>query len=255
MSFIRYIFIFFWRLWFYIIMFLTIFLMFPFLVIIISREKWYPFFFKLAHYWGKLILFLMGFKTKVTQEEEIEPGQSYVFCPNHTSMIDIMLMLAITDQPFVFLGKEELADIPVFGYIYKKTCILVNREDQKSKTMAVEQAKNRLKKGLSVCIFPEGKVPDDESVILDEFQNGAFRLASEFEIPVVPITFYDCKKRFSYTFFSGGPGILRVKIHEFLNKKGDGLKRETLKKLTRQTIEDELLANHKNQIVIPLKNQ
>ena len=73
----------------------------------------------------------------------------------------------------------------------------------------------KLSQGLSVCIFPEGGVPDDTSVVLDEFKDGAFRLAIEHSIPVIPITFHDNKKRFSYDVFSeGGPGRLRVRIHE-----------------------------------------
>jgi 1-acyl-sn-glycerol-3-phosphate acyltransferase len=58
---------------------------------------------------------------------------------------------------------------------------------------------------LSVCIFPEGGVPDDESLLLDTFKDGV-RLAIEHQIPIVPISFADNKKRLSILFFSGGPG-------------------------------------------------
>ena len=79
-------------------------------------------------------------------------------------------------------------------------------------------AQKRLKSGLSICIFPEGGVPE-EHILLDEFKDGAFRLAINHQIPIVPLTFKDNKKRFSYTFFSGGPGLMRVKVHEFLETK------------------------------------
>jgi 1-acyl-sn-glycerol-3-phosphate acyltransferase len=99
-----------------------------------------------------------------------------------------------------------------------------------------------LSNGLDVCIFPEGLVPDDESIVLSEFKNGAFRLAIEHQIPVVPITFYDCKKRFSYTFFSGKPGKLRVKVHSFLSTKALTLKDcDALKKQTYNLIYNELV--------------
>ena len=81
------------------------------------------------------------------------------------------------------------------------------------------RAQRRLQSGLSICIFPEGGVPE-EHIVLDSFKDGAFRLAIKHQIPVVPITFYDNKKRFSYTFFSGGPGALRVKMHQFVSTKG-----------------------------------
>jgi 1-acyl-sn-glycerol-3-phosphate acyltransferase len=99
-----------------------------------------------------------------------------------------------------------------------------------------------LSNGLDVCIFPEGLVPDDESIVLSEFKNGAFRLAIEHQIPIVPMTFYDCKKRFSYTFFSGKPGKLRVKVHSFLSTEGLTLKDcDALKKQTYNLIYNELV--------------
>ena len=237
MKFFKNILILFWRLWFYGWMIGTIIFALPVLVVVISREKWYPVFFKIARAWAKTILFVMGFKARVVGELKPKKSDSYMFCPNHTSMIDIMLMLAITDNPFVFLGKKELAKIPVFGYVYKRTCILVDREDTKSRKIAFLEAQRKLQNGLSVCIFPEGQVPDDESIILDKFHNGAFRLAIEHQIPIVPITFYDCKKRFSYTFFSGSPGNLRFKFHEFISTTNITIdERITLKNITHEVI-------------------
>ncbi|MCF6350141.1 MAG: 1-acyl-sn-glycerol-3-phosphate acyltransferase [Flavobacteriaceae bacterium] len=208
--------IFIWRIWFYGWVLFTIIPIFPFLLIIMSKEKWYPIFFKIASTWAKTILFVMGFKIKLEGQKKIDSKKSYLFCPNHTSMIDIMLMFAITKNPFVFVGKKELTKIPVFGYVFKKTNIIVDRTDSKSGRKAFADADRRLKNGTSICIFPEGKVPSDENIILDVFKSGAFRLAIEHKIPIVPITFYDSKKRFSYTFFSGSPGKLRVKIHDFI---------------------------------------
>lgn len=222
-----------WRLWFYAWFLGTIVLILPVLVVVISNEKWYALFFRIAHAWGKTLLFVMGFKVEVSSEITLEKDKSYLFCPNHTSMIDIMLMLSITKTPFVFVGKKELVNIPIFGYIYKRTCILVDRGDKKSRLAVFEAAEQKLKKNLSVCIFPEGKVPDDETVVLDSLQNGAFRLAIEHQIPIVPISFYDCKKRFSYTFFSGGPGILRVKMNSFIPTVG--LKIDDTRRLNKKT--------------------
>jgi len=190
--------------------------LFPLLIISISKEKWYPYFFVIARIWARFILFGMGFRTKVTYDQEILQGKSYMFVANHTSMTDIMLMLSVTRNPFVFVGKKELANIPLFGFFYKKTCILVDRNSQKSRFEVYERAQKRLNQGLSICIFPEGGVPD-ENIILDEFKDGAFRLAIEHKIPIVPMTFYDNKKRLSYTFFSGSPGIMRAKIHHFFD--------------------------------------
>ena len=242
MKFLRLLLIFFWRLWFYVVMLFTILVMSPVLLVVTSSDKTYPTFYKIAHHWGKLILFLMGFKVEIINKTYLKPNHSYMFSPNHTSMIDIMLILAvIPNNPFVFVGKEELSKIPIFGFFYRRTSILVNRSDEISRKAVYKQAQQRLNKGLSVCIFPEGLVPD-ENVVLNEFKNGAFVLAIEHQIPIVPITFLDCKKRFSYTFFSGGPGKLRVKFHEPVITQNMNLKKDQkdLKNLVYELIYNDL---------------
>jgi 1-acyl-sn-glycerol-3-phosphate acyltransferase len=227
----------FYRVWFYILMGIPIIIMFPFLFISILKEKWYPYYFVMARIWAKVILFGMGFYPKVETEQEIIKGKSYMFVCNHTSMTDIMLMLSVVKNPFVFVGKTELAKIPLFGFFYKRTCILVDRSSSRSRMAVFERAQKKIDQGYSICIFPEGGVPLDESIELDEFKDGAFRLAVEHQIPIVPITFADNKKRFSYTFFSGSPGQMRVKIHHFFETKNQKPEyKKTVKESVRQII-------------------
>ncbi len=216
MKIIEYTFWTFYRIWFYILVALPILIMFPILLISILKESWYPFFFKLARFWAKVILIGMGFRPIIEREQTPEKNKSYMFIANHTSMADIMLMLVSVKNPFVFVGKKELVKIPLFGFFYKRTCILVDRSSAKSRQAVFLRAQRRLQTGVSICIFPEGGVPE-EHIELDEFKDGAFRLAINHKIPIVPLTFADNKKRFSYTFFSGGPGKMRVKIHKFLS--------------------------------------
>jgi len=213
-----------------------IIMMLPFLVISILKEEWYPYFFVMARIWGRGILLGLGCHYKIEREQELEAGKSYMLTANHTSMLDIMLMLAVTRNPFVFVGKKELAKIPLFGFFYKRTCILVDRSSPKSRHEVYERAQKRLKQGMSICIFPEGGVPD-ESIVLDEFKDGAFRLAIEHQIPIVPITFGDNKRRMSYNFFSGSPGLLRAKVHHFIETKGKTLDdKKELREQTREVI-------------------
>ena len=201
------------RIWFYLLVLLPILVLFPLILITILSEKTYPLFFKIARLWARFILIGMGFKYDIIGTENFEVGKSYMLVANHTSMTDIMLMLlAVKNHPFVFVGKKELVNIPIFGFIYKRVCILVDRENSKSRFAVFERAQNRIQQGLSICIFPEGGVPD-ESILLDEFKDGAFRIAIEHQLTIIPLTFYDNKKRFSYTFFSGSPGKMRAKIH------------------------------------------
>ena len=201
------------RFWFYLLVLLPIIVLFPLILFTILSEKTYPLFFKIARLWARVILIGMGFRYSIKGTENFEAGKSYMFVANHTSMTDIMLMLlTVKNHPFVFVGKKELVNIPIFGFIYKRVCILVDRENSKSRFAVFERAQNRIQQGLSICIFPEGGVPD-ESILLDEFKDGAFRIAIEHQLTIIPLTFYDNKKRFSYTFFSGSPGKMRAKIH------------------------------------------
>ena len=238
---IKIIFFFLLRIWFYILMAIPILIMFPFLVASILTESGYPYFFKMARIWAKFILFGMGFRYKIVKEQDMEYRKSYMIVANHTSMTDIMLMLAITRNPFVFVGKKELAKIPLFGFFYKRTCILVDRSSSKSRMQVFERAQQRINQGLSICIFPEGGVPDDESLLLDTFKDGAFRLALEHKIPIAPVTFGDNKRRFSYTFFSGSPGLMRVKMHSHVATDNESLDRKTIREEVREVIYTQLL--------------
>lgn len=222
-----------WRIWFYIVMGIPILVMFPVLLVLSSREEWYSQFFVVARLWAKIVLYGSGFLPKVTKEAEPDRKKSYMFVANHTSMTDIMLMLYAIKNPFVFVGKKELAKIPIFGFFYKRTCILVDRSSQRSRKEVFDRAQARLHDGTSICIFPEGGVPDDESVILDEFKDGAFRLAIDHQIPIVPLVFFDNKKRFSYTFFSGSPGIMRARVLKEVPT--EGLTQEHKKELKEKT--------------------
>lgn len=243
MNFLKNVFRIFWRAWFYGWVFFSILFALPILVVVISFDSLYKTFFKIAIAWGKTILFVMGFKPVVETEEEILPDKSYLFIANHASLIDVMLMLSVMKNPAVFVGKKELLKLPLFGYVFRKTSIWVDRSSEESRKRVYMLAQKRLNKGLSIAIFPEGLVPE-ESVTLAPFKNGAFRLAIEHQIPIVPMTFYDVKKRFSWTFFSGWPGKLRVKIHKFIQTEGLTLDdMETIKQQAYNTIYNALITD------------
>ncbi|MBT8322745.1 MAG: 1-acyl-sn-glycerol-3-phosphate acyltransferase [Eudoraea sp.] len=225
------------RVWFYILVTLPILLFLPFLILVTLSEKTYAQFFWMArNIWAATILYGMGCYPVFKREEKLQKGKSYMLVANHTSMLDIMLMLRTSRNPFVFVGKKELQHIPLFGFFYKRVCILVDREDSRSRTAVYRRAQKRLNQGLSICIFPEGGVPE-ESVVLDKFKDGAFKMAIAHGIPVVPITFLDNKKRFPFPFFSGSPGPLRVKVNRFIDtselKETD---KTTLREQTRELI-------------------
>ena len=176
--------------------------------------------------WSDFILFFMGMIPIKNKKLITKPNTPYIFVANHISMIDVMLLVStVRKNPLVFIGKKELEKIPIYGYIYKRTMILVDRSSNESKKRVFKQTKEKLNSGISIAIFPEGTVPDLE-VELAPFKHGAFTMAIEHQIPIVPMTFLDNKKRFPWSFggllggSKGSPGKLRVKIHDPIETKG-----------------------------------
>jgi 1-acyl-sn-glycerol-3-phosphate acyltransferase len=234
-----------WRIWFYILITVSIILMIPFLLILTSKDSYYPTFWKMIRVWAKMLVYGMGFRLQVTVDEVLERDKSYMFCPNHTSMMDPFVLISLSKNPIVFVGKMEFVKIPIFGFFYKRVVIMVDRSNPESRKKVYEMAKKKLKNGTSMAIFPEGLVPT-ENIVLAPFKNGAFSLAIEFDIPIVPQIYYDCKRLFSWDFFKGSPGVFRIHQHKFIET--TGLTKDdvfALRQQTFQLIEADLLSDEK----------
>ncbi|MGB1042063.1 MAG: lysophospholipid acyltransferase family protein [Tenacibaculum sp.] len=252
MKYLLFPFRFIWRMWFYVLILVSVILMSPFLLVLTSSEKYYPTFWKMIRAWSFFLIYAMGFRLKIDKEQVLDPNQSYMVCANHASLLDGWVLCAMSKNPIVFVGKKELAKIPIFGFFYKKVIIMVDRSDADSRKRVYEQAKRRLKNGTSIAIFPEGMVPT-ENVVLSSFKNGAFSLAIEHQIPIVPQLYFDCKRLFSWDFFKGGPGTFRIKQCSFINTKGltmenkDALKQQTFNVMYNELVNDKLYMNDTNR--------
>ena len=161
----------------------------------------------------------MGFYPSIKWKERFEKGKSYMLVSNHKSMIDVMLMVYCCKHPIVFVGKKELVKIPLFGYIYKRAAIMVDRSSSKSRYGVYGRADKVLDKGYSVCIFPE-KDYLDETILLNPFKHGAFKIAVFHHFPVVPMLFLDCKRKQPWYTTHGYPGKLRVNGYPSVSTKG-----------------------------------
>ena len=196
------------------------------LYFIILNKNWYRKFYALGVLWADLILFFMGMIPSRNAKLKTKPNTPYIFVANHVSMLDVMLLVStVRKNPLVFIGKKELKKIPIYGSIYKRTMILVDRSSNESKKQVFKQTNEKLKSGTSIAIFPEGTVPEI-NIELAPFKHGAFTIAIEHQVPIVPMTFLDNKKRFPWSFggliggSKGSPGRLRVKIHDPIDTKG-----------------------------------
>ena len=159
-------------------------------------------------------------------------------------------MFILNKTPFTFVGKKELYSIPIFGYIYKRAAIMVDRSDSKSRYGVYGRANSLLKEGYNICIFPETNYLDETEVLAD-FKHGAFKIALENNLPIIPIVMFDCKLKFPWYPIFGQPGQLRAKVLDRIEV--NGLTEEDIPDLiakTRKIMRDELLADPKG---VPLK--
>ncbi len=207
-----------WRIWFVIVAALPVLIAAPLIYysIAFNKQKLFTY---LKHLWGSWILFWMGFRVNVDNHADVNLRQSYIIIGNHTSVMDIMVLLKVIRLPFVFVGKIELSKLPVFGYLYKKSNIMVDRKSPKSRKEVYDQVVDFVQKGNSIAIYPEGGVPDPK-IMLAPFKNGAFRMAIEHQLPIIPMVYLDNKRKYPYQWLKGSPGTLRVKILPIIQTTG-----------------------------------
>ena len=188
-------------------------LLLPFFAIsfLLSQVQGGNLLYKICRFWADAFFFCSGIKHINIYEEKHEIDKEYIFISNHISYLDIpMMMKAIRRQHIRILGKAEMTKIPVFGYIYKKGAILVNRENVNKRSESVKHLIFFLHKKISVFICPEGTFNISHRP-LKNFYNGAFRVAIETQKPIRPILFLDTYDRLNYnSIFSLNPGKCRA---------------------------------------------
>lgn len=203
-----------WRFWLLLLaFFLTVIIGIP-VYILSFNKKHYKYGYKLVRLWCFGMFYGMGFRYDLIKlsEQEKDKNIPYVFISNHTSIMDIMLVcILFPDHPICFVGKKELVKIPIFGTIYKRICVMVDRASAKSRADVYRRCAEKMEEGNSIAIFPEGGVPDDTSVILDNFKDGAFILSSKHHSPIAVYTFVGLKEMFPFENSKGFPG--RVKVY------------------------------------------
>jgi 1-acyl-sn-glycerol-3-phosphate acyltransferase len=143
-------------------------------------------------------------------EEKPDPSRQYIFVANHISLLDAAIIVEAIRQHFRPLGKIEMKNIPVFGFIYKVCVVMVDRSSATHRARSVRQLKSVLNKKISILVFPEGTF-NLTNEPLKEFYDGAFRIAVETQTPLQPILFLDNYDRMRHQhIFSFTPGRCRT---------------------------------------------
>ena len=139
------------------------------------------------HVWSRIFCVLSWVKVEVRGRENIDKKTSYVFIANHQGAYDIFAVYGYLNHNFKWMMKESLQKIPLVGYACKCAGhIMVDRHNPSGIRRTMDDAKERLKGGMSLVVFPEGSRSKTGS--MQPFKKGAFLLASQFGLPLVPVT-------------------------------------------------------------------
>ena len=166
---------------------LTFAILFPLFLCCIWNPSWNKYGRKINQYWAKGFFSLIFLPVKVEVEGTLEKGKPYIFLANHFSYLDVAMMGFVPGDA-VFIGKASIRKVPFFGYYFKNLHIAVDRSRVKSRAETMRRAGLALDRGSSMVLFPEGGIYTQNPPHLVPFKNGAFRLAMEKQISIIPVT-------------------------------------------------------------------
>lgn len=143
--------------------------------------------YRLGRLWNVAVSKCMGITASISGTEKIVPGESYIITPNHQSFADIVSLFVNLPTPFRWVIKKEILKIPLFGRAMKATgAICLDRSDRERSVKSLQEGTDKLGGGWSVLIYPEGtRTPDG---LLHAFKKGAFMMAVQTGIPILPVT-------------------------------------------------------------------
>lgn len=196
-----------------------------------SNKRWYRFF----KTWSFSFFSLIGIIVRVKGKEKIQSGKKYIVIANHQSFLDIPMIFSSVPFWVKPLARADLAKIPLFGLIYKKSTIPVDRSSISSKKESYKKMLETIKnEDTNVFIFPEGSFNETEH-LFKTFYEGAFRIAKETDIEILPIIFPDTGKRWHYSsFWAWSPGISRAFIL-------DPIALETIRSMSSKELKEHVL--------------
>jgi 1-acyl-sn-glycerol-3-phosphate acyltransferase len=150
-------------------------------------------FINLSRLWMAVWLPLAGIRLVIKGKEHFKNGENYVVVCNHNSFMDVPVTSPGIPGGNKTIAKIELSKIPLFGIVYRRGSVLVDRKSEESRSKSYAYMKKVLDMGLHMCIYPEG-TRNKTSNPLKEFKDGAFRLAIETEKDIIPAALFNTRK-------------------------------------------------------------
>jgi len=149
--------------------------------------------FKIFDVWMTFFFVLSGVKRIIKGRNNFKKGETYIVVCNHNSFMDVPLSSPAIPGPNKTIAKAEMSRIPIFGLIYKRGSVLVDRKNEESRRASFNKMRDVLDKGLHMCIYPEG-TRNKTSQPLQRFHDGAFKLAVETGKSIVPAVIFHTTK-------------------------------------------------------------
>ncbi len=185
--------------------------------------------------WARLFCFMTGVKVTVRGRENISAGTSYVFVANHEGAYDIFSIYGYLGHNFRWMMKKSLERIPLVGFSCRVSGqIYVDNSSPSAIRATMADAEKQLAGGMSVVVFPEGSRTFNGKV--GRFKRGAYTLAVEFGLPVVPITIDGAFKVMPRTSWLPRPGHITLTIHRPIAPGADGHDLAQLMEQSREAI-------------------
>lgn len=163
--------------------------LFPVQYVLLQREAWKPLAHRINRLWGRLFFGIIGMPVDVDYRFRPDPRGVYVFVANHFSYLDIAVMGVILDNYYAFVGKSGVKHVPLLGYMFAKLHVQVDRDHANSRAYSLAKSLRLLASGRSIMIFPEGGIRSKQPPKMAyPFKDGAFIMAIQQQVPIVPIT-------------------------------------------------------------------
>lgn len=197
-------------------------LFFPFILIasIFGRITGGNMIYRICMLWGDIWFSLIFIRHRNLYEQRMDTNKQYIFVGNHISYLDAPIIVKTLRRPIRALGKTEMGNVPVFGFIYKYAVVRVDRSNAENRAKSVRNMKSILKKGISIVVFPEGTFNMTPNPLKD-FYDGAFRVAIDAQMPIKPFLLLDAYDRMHYkSVFSLSPGKSRAVFLEEIPVEG-----------------------------------
>lgn len=170
-------------------------------------------------FWARLTAYAAFMRMRVIGRDNIDPSQSYVIVVNHQSAMDIIALYGWLGIDFRWVMKQEIRKVPFLGYAcYRVGHVYIDRKNQAAAIQSLEAAKERIHSGTSVLFFPEGT--RTESSALKPFKKGAFKMALDLGLPILPITLSGTDHVMPTKTLDLMPGQVDLTIHKAISTEG-----------------------------------